>query len=98
MAELLGKECSCINYRGKQAIEWALDYHIIDVTKEISQAAILIEQAKREFVEIVGKEPAPYELEEQLRRLRKELDFYVDLREEIIKLPRCPEPAFEVQK
>jgi len=95
--KLLGEQCSCINYRAKQAIEWALDYHIIDVTKEISKAAILIEQAKREFVEIVGKEPAPYKLEEQLQRLRKELDFYADLREEVKKLPRCPEPPFVTQ-
>ncbi len=95
---LLGKQCGCINYRAKQALEWALDYHIIDVTKEISQAAILVEKAKREFVEITGMEPSPYKLEEQLERLRKELDFYADLREEIIKLAKCPEPAFEVQR
>lgn len=95
--ELLGEKCSCINYRAKQAIEWALDYHIIDITKEMSQATILIEQAKREFEEVVGREPSRYNLEEQLRRLGKELDFYTGLREEIIKLPRCPEPPFVAQ-
>lgn len=97
-SHLLGKQCSCINYRAKQLLEWALDFHIVNITKEISQDAIALEQAKREYVEITGKEPGHYGLEERLERLRKELDVYADLREEIIKLPKCDEPAFEVQK
>ena len=98
MAELLGKDCSCINYRSKQAIEWALDYHLIDVAKELRQSELLLEEAKKEFEEITGKEPEGYKIEGKIERLKKEHAFYNKLRDEVIKLPRCPEPAFEVQR
>ncbi len=98
MAELLGKECSCINHQGKQALEWALDYHIITIAKELRGKEDLLKEAKAEFKEIVGREPGEYGIEAQIKRLQKEVNFYLDLRKEIIELPRCPEPTFEVQK
>lgn len=95
---LLGKECSCINHRAKQAIEWALDYHIVTVTRELRDKESLLEEAKVEFKQITGKEPGEYGAEAQIQRLQKEIDFYLELRKEIIEIPRCPEPAFEMQK
>ncbi len=95
MMELLGNQCSCINIRAKQALEWALDYHIIDVSKELRDKEDLLEFAKAEFKEITGREPGEYGSEAQIQRLKKERDFYLELRKEIIDLPRCPEPAFE---
>lgn len=92
----LGEQCSCINYRAKQAIEWALDYHIIDIAREVREAEILAEKAKQEFMEITGKEPEYYKIEGKIQRLRREHDFYVELRDEIRKLPQCPEPFAKV--
>lgn len=98
MAELLGKECSCIKYYAKRGIEWALDYHIVTVARELREKEELLEEAKVEFKEITGREPGEYGAEAQIQRLQKEINFYLNLRKEIIELPRCPEPAFEVQR
>ena len=97
MSEFLGKECSCINYRSKRAIEWALDYHIINVARELREKEDLVKEAKAEFKEITGGEPSEYGAEAQIQRLQKEVNFYLKLRDEIIDLPRCDEPTFEVQ-
>lgn len=95
--QILGEECKCMRQAPKQAIEWALDYHIISVAHELAAAEVLLEQAKKEFEEITGKEPEPYKIEGRISRLKKEEDFYIKLRKEIIELPRCPEPAFEAR-
>jgi len=57
MTDLLGKECSCINTRAKQALQWALDYHIVTVAREPRNKEALLEEAKAEFKTITGKEP-----------------------------------------
>lgn len=98
MPELLGKQCSCINDRAKQALSWALDYHIITVARELRSKEDLLKEAKAEFKEIVGKEPGEYGAEAQIKRLQEEANFYLALRKEIIELPSCVEPAFEVKK
>ena len=97
MAELLGKQCSCINYSAKQALEWALDYHIVTVARELRAKELLLKEAQAEFKEITGREPGEYGAEAQIQRLKKEHDFYLELRKEIIETPRCPEPTFGVQ-
>ena len=98
MAELLGKQCSCINYSAKQALEWALDYHIVTVARELRAKELLLKEAQAEFKEITRREPGEYGAEAQIERLKKEENFFLALRKEIIDLPRCAEPAFEVQR
>ena len=93
---MLGKQCSCMNHRAKQAIEWALDYHISDIAKELRIHEIILDEAKQEFFEITGHAPGQYGIEKKIERLQKEHTFYIDLRKEIIQLKECPEPAFEV--
>ena len=85
-------ECKCMRQAPKQAIEWAIDYHLASLRKEF-----------REW-EAIAREPRsgqlsddPMIIEKNITHLRKELDSYMDLRKEIIELPRCDEPAFEVQ-
>ena len=95
--ELLGKQCTCINYGVKQAIEWALDYHISNLAREIGQKTEMAGLAKTEFKKITGIDPSTYGIEYNIERLQKELDFYKKIRDEVIDLPRCPEPAFTVQ-
>ncbi len=97
MSDLLGQQCSCMRYETKRLIEWAIDYHLISISKEIKEAEILVEEAKGEFREITGKEPERYGIEGRISRLKKEEDTYTRLRDEIIELPSCPEPAFEVR-
>lgn len=89
-------ECKCMRKEAKQGIEWALDYHISSLDKEIRDKEILVEKARSEFVEIVGREPGDY-TRLNIPRLKTELKFYLALRKEIIELPRCDEPAFEVK-
>ncbi|KKM02756.1 hypothetical protein LCGC14_1781240 [marine sediment metagenome] len=91
-------ECSCIRKAPKQAIEWALDYHIIAVRRELMDTERNLEMAKDEYKEITGKEPGIYGAEAQIQRLKKEEDYYMELRGKIIELPVCDQPAFEVQK
>ena len=98
MANLLGEQCSCINYSAKQAIEWALDYHIVSIARELREKEDLLKEARAEFKEITGKEPGKYGAEAQIQRLKKEHDYYLKLRNEIIEIPRCSEPAFEVRR
>ncbi len=92
--DILG-ECKCMRKAPKQAIEWALDYHIIEITKELMDRKRELEAAKAEFKEITGKEPGIYGAEAQIERLRREDKYYLELRTAIILLPRCDEPAFE---
>ena len=93
---ILGKECKCIRQAPKQAIQWALEYHISNLAREVDQKTDLVRLAKEEFREITGFDPQAYVMEHAIERLNKELDFYKELREEIIKLPNCVQPAFEV--
>ena len=86
------------NYSAKQSIEWALDYRISNLVREVGQKTEMARLAKAEFKEITGFDPSTYGIEYNIQRLKSELDFYTKLRDEIIELPRCPEPAFEVQR
>jgi len=94
---ILGEECKCLRKAPKQAIQWALEYHISNLVREVDQKTDLVRLAKAEFREITGFDPKAYVMEHAIERLKKELDFYKELREEIIKLPNCIESAFEVR-
>ena len=92
-------ECKCLRQNAKQGVEWALDYRISSLRKEYREWQSLGEYARAEFKEITGKEPEGYRtVEKNIAHLSRELDFYLDLRKEIISLPRCDEPAFEVRE
>lgn len=91
-------ECKCMRKGAKQGIEWAIDYHVSDLNKELKEKEILVEKARSEFTEQTGMEPGEYRIEVNIARLKREISFYLALRKEIIELPSCDEPAFEVQK
>ena len=95
--EILG-ECKCMRKVPKQAIEWALDYHLGTLRRDHRDMERLLMESKAEYKEITGKEPGIYGAEAKLRRLKDEIDFYLEVRKEIIELPRCDEPTFEVQR
>lgn len=91
----LGDQCSCINEQAKQAIEFALDYHIIHILREIRGKQELLKEAKQEFEKITGSKPGRYGVEDTIDRLQKDYRLYSEIRAEIIKTPECSRPAFE---
>ena len=91
-------DCKCMRKEAKQGIEWALDYHLGTLRRDHRDMERLLQESKTEFKEITGREPGIYGAEAKLELLKKEIDFFLGLRKEIIELPRCDEPAFEVQK
>ena len=97
MVLILG-ECACMRQAPKQAIEWALDYHLGTLRRDYRDLQRLLVEAQTEYKEITGKEPGEYSAEAKLQRMQKEIDYYLDLRKEIIELPRCDEPAFEARE
>ena len=96
MSQLIGEHCSCINQRAKQAIEWALAYHIVATKKELGEAETLLDKAKQELREITGRDLGQYGVERKIEWLKKEEALYISLLGEIIQLKACPEPAFKV--
>jgi len=82
-------DCKCMRQAPKQAIEWAIDYHLSSLRKEL-----------REWGAIAQGGPLVMDVslvEKNIAHLKKDLDYYMDLRKEIVELPRCDEPAFEVR-
>ena len=86
-------ECKCMRQRAKQGIEWAIDYQLNSLRKELREWGTIAQDPRSGPLlddSIL--------IEKTIAHLREEADFYLDLRKEIIKLPRCDEPAFEVQR
>ena len=91
MSELLGKECSCINHKAKESIQWALDNLLGTLRRDHRDMESLLVEAKGEFEEILGRSPGIYGAEAKLQLLKDEMDFFLKLRKEIVTLPSCDE-------
>ena len=83
-------ECKCMRQAPKQAIEWAIDYHLSSLRKELKEWGMIAQGGPLVMDASL--------IEKNVAHQKKEMDSYLELRKEIIELPRCDEPAFEVQK